>query len=93
MRISLWPATLTLGAEYDDGLRQALARVLVEAGAVRLRHRWIVVGSQEIESWTYRVGRRRLKIEAETYRGLSIRGSRPLVERLAAAVQSISRVV
>ena len=88
MRCSVWPKTVTIGAEYDDELRRAFTQVLMEAGAVRLRHRWMVVGSQEIETWSYRIGGRRLKVEAETYRGLSIRGSRELVERLAAATRA-----
>lgn len=84
----MWRKTIVVGAEHDLGVREALSRALAEAGAVRIRHRMAVAGSQQIETWRYRVDRQRLEITAETYVGLSLRGAAPLVERLAAAVHA-----
>lgn len=84
----MWPKTVVIGAEYDDDLRDVLSRVLRQAGAERKGHHQAAVGSQEIETWWYRIGRHRLKVEAETYIGLSLRGPAPLIEQLAAAVRS-----
>jgi hypothetical protein len=84
----VWPKTVVIGAEYDDDLRDVLGRVLRQAGAERKSRQHAVVGSQEIETWWYRIGRHRLKVEAETYIGLSLRGAGSLVEQLAAAVRA-----
>jgi len=84
----VWPKTVVIGAEYDDDLRDVLGRVLRQAGAERKSHQRAVVGSQEIETWWYQIGRHRLKVEGETYIGLSLRGPALLVEQLAAAVRA-----
>jgi hypothetical protein len=84
----VWARTLHLGTEYDQDLRDALTQALREAGVVRLRHARSLA-SGEIETWYYRAGFRLLRVRAETYVGLTIRGPSRLVERLAARVRGL----
>jgi hypothetical protein len=84
----VWTSTLHLGTEYDPNLRDALTQALREAGVVRLRHGWSLAGG-EIETSYYRAGFRLLRVRAETYAGLTIRGPSRRVERLAARVREL----
>lgn len=81
-------ATINLGDEYDDVLRDALRRVLLENKAVGIDKSWGVGGSQEIENLKVRVGEDVVLIESETYIGLSISGPKLIVEKLAAEVRA-----
>jgi hypothetical protein len=71
-----------LGDEYDDSLREALMNVLKEFGGEVQSQNWGVGGSQEIETIDVDVNGSPLRIESETYVGLSIRGECSLVDQI-----------
>lgn len=74
-------ATVTLGDEFDQALRQKLMDVLRKLGALQSGGSdRFVGGSQELESLVVTIDGRRLRVEAETYIGLSISGPDDLVE-------------
>lgn len=81
--------TLVLGDEYDDALRSALWRVLLEMDMELLDRTWGVGGSQEVETMRLRVAGELVTVESETYMGLSIAGPSGLVERIALAVRQV----
>lgn len=66
--------TIVLGAEYDDGLRSLLLNTLKEMGAAPLDSDWAAVGSQEVEESSFDIDGKIVRVEAETYIGLSISG-------------------
>ncbi len=79
---------LHLAEEHDDRARAALGTALAWHGARRL-WRWSGRGgSQHVERWWYLLGGRIIRVEAETYVGLAVRGPRDVVELLRDAVQS-----
>jgi len=80
-------ATIILGDEYDDALRDALCAVLVRSGAIDIDKSWGLGGSQEVESMVIRLGCDSITIEAETFVGLSITGPKALVEDIALRVR------
>lgn len=79
--------TIILGDEYDDALRGALHAVLVRNGAVGIDKFWGVAGSQEIENLVVRLGSDLITIEAETFVGLTVTGSKAVVEDIALQVR------
>jgi hypothetical protein len=79
-------ATVVLGDEYDEKLREALMLVLEDFGVQEASSRWAVGGSQELEEMDVEIGNEIVSIESETYVGLSIRGNPDLVQRIADAV-------
>jgi hypothetical protein len=72
-----------LGDEFDDALRSKLLNTLRELGAFNaslgMRS---VVGSQDFETFEVVVDGQVLRVEAETYIGLSIEGPADLVARV-----------
>ncbi|AZG14876.1 hypothetical protein [Cupriavidus pauculus] len=82
-------ATIILGNEYDDALRDAIHTVLVRNGAVGIDKLWGVGGSQEIENLVVRLGIDLITIEAETFVGLTIAGPKAIVEDIARQVGQI----
>ncbi|HFL6174921.1 hypothetical protein [Pseudomonas aeruginosa] len=83
---------IILGDEYDDALRDALRAVLISSGAVGVDKIWGVGGSQEIESLVVRIGSDLITIEAETFIGLTVSGSKVVVEDIAFQVRRQLRV-
>lgn len=75
-----------LGAEHDLALRARLRRVLDAMGAVPAGDAWGVGGSQELARWDFLVEGRPLRVEAETYLGLSLSGAGDIVDRIVAAL-------
>ena len=76
-------ATVRLGEEFDEALRQKLVDVLRKLGGLQSGgSSRMVGGSQEIEKLEVTIDGRRLRVEAETYIGLSISGPGDLVERV-----------
>ncbi len=74
-------ATVVLGDEFDDSLRQKLMDVLRKLGALQSGgSERFIAGSQDIEELEVTIDGRSLHIEAETYVGLSISGPADLVE-------------
>ena len=80
-------ATICLGDEYDDALREAVVAILQEMGAVIMGHTRGMAGSQELEVVRASIEGRTLIIEAETYTGLSVKGEQVLVEEIARRVK------
>ncbi len=80
--------TINLGDEYDDILRDALRIVLLKNKAPGVDKTWGVGGSQEIDVVTVRLGDDLIKIEAETYIGITISGLKLIIERLAEEVRA-----
>lgn len=78
---------ITLGKEYDEATIAALKQVLAEEGAQKVDGEYGVGGSQELHTWTYKIGGELLEVTSETYIGLSISGEDELVSRIAEAVK------
>lgn len=74
--------TVTLGREYDDALKKALADLLQRMGAVEIRHERGHAGSQDVEVLEVAIGEARVVIEAETYMGLSVTGPEEIVAEI-----------
>jgi hypothetical protein len=78
--------TQILGDEFDDALRTKLGDVLRQFGArkeaTEIRG---TAGSQEVESMVFTVNGETLKVESETYTGLSIHGPKDLVLKIKRA--------
>lgn len=81
--------TIILGDEYDDALRTALWRVLLDMDVELIDRTWGVGGSQEVETARIRIGEDLLTVESETYMGLSLQGPKPVIERIAVAVHAL----
>ncbi|WP_394828297.1 hypothetical protein [Pendulispora albinea] len=78
--------TVTLGPEYDEATRNALEETLVALGASHLGGSWGIGGSQELETAIVVLRGRELRIEVETYIGISIVGDDDLVTIVANGV-------
>ena len=76
-----------LGDEYDAVLRNALHIVLVRLGAVGLDKSWAVGGSQEIEVAEVELMGEKVKIESETFVGLTIFGPGFIIDEVAEKVR------
>lgn len=75
-------AELHIGAD-DRETRKRLKRALRKAGARRIGSWWGLGGSQEISSATFEIHGGRLRIEVETYVGLTVMGDDEAVSALA----------
>jgi hypothetical protein len=79
---------VVLGPEYDQRLHDTLTQVLREMGAVIEPATWGVGGSQELSTWEAAVRGQRLRMESETYFGLSVSGDQSTVKFVATEVRS-----
>lgn len=79
--------TVILGSEHDEALHGALLAVLRSLGAKLAPGDWAVAGSQEVVTQTATVAGKTLKLESETYVGLSLSGDAVLVEAIASSVR------
>ena len=84
--------TWVVGAEFDASLRRALGAALRGLGYVLDDESWCVGGSQELHRWVLDAPLGQLVVEAETYVGLSIRGTPAAVSavRRQMAVERVS---
>ncbi|MGY2293725.1 hypothetical protein ACW9H6_28775 [Pseudomonas sp. SDO528_S397] len=76
-----------LGDEYDAALRSALQIVLVKLGAVGIDKSWAVGVSQEIEVTEIELMGEKVKIESETFVGITISGPGFIVDEIAEKVR------
>lgn len=84
--------TLILGDEYDDALRERLMAVLRQLGAQAQGPTQAgMAGSQELLTLDLLVQGQPLRVESETYVGLSISGPADLLERVRALVEQAAR--
>ena len=84
-------ATVRLGDEFDEDLRDTVRSVLAGLGAELTDTSWGIGGSQEIETLVAVIGGERIVIEAETYVGITLSGRRDVVERLAERISAQQR--
>ncbi|WP_395702215.1 hypothetical protein [Aquabacterium sp.] len=72
--------TRVLGDEFDDALRVRVLAVLRSLGATSPNAAaWALGGSQELESMDFQLRGCPMRLEAETYVGLSLTGPAALV--------------
>ncbi|HEV7227544.1 hypothetical protein [Brevundimonas sp.] len=64
----------------DTKTRRRLLAALKKAGARRIGSWWGLGGSQEITTWTFALRSGHLRVEAETYVGLSLMGDEAAVD-------------
>ncbi|HDR8973235.1 hypothetical protein SB768_19315 [Burkholderia sp. SIMBA_043] len=65
---------IVVGDEYDEALRKALSIAISEIGAEVVDKSGGVAGSQDLEVLVINVGGETIKIEAETFVGISVEG-------------------
>ncbi|WP_159069080.1 hypothetical protein [Burkholderia metallica] len=65
---------IVIGDEYDEALRKALSIAISEIGAEVVDKSGGVAGSQDVEVLVINVGGETVKIEAETFVGISVEG-------------------
>ena len=74
--------TVIIGDEYDDALIEKLRDVLKNEGVKVIEKKWGIGGSQEIAEYYVIIKNENLKIEIETYIGISITGKPDLVDSI-----------
>ena len=72
--------TWVVGPEWDDALLLRLGDALKALGYRVDKHEWGVGGSQELSTWNVHGDAGALRIEAETYIGLTVTGPSRLVD-------------
>ncbi|MDY0747751.1 hypothetical protein SNE35_24825 [Paucibacter sp. R3-3] len=77
---------IMLGSEYDDALFARLAVEIEALGGSITDKEWTLGGSQEMTVFQIKFPDGEIEAVAETYVGLSLRGSAFLVEQLARRV-------
>lgn len=80
--------TVNLGNEFDDRLWSALRAVINELGGKVGRKDWGVVGSQELESFEVELMGTHIRVESETYIGITLTGMPSVVARIQELVAS-----
>ncbi|HDR9288702.1 TPA: hypothetical protein QDB46_003850 [Burkholderia multivorans] len=70
---------IVVGDEYDEALRKALSIAISEIGAEVINKGGGVTGSQDLEVLVINIGGENVKIEAETFVGISVEGSESTV--------------
>ena len=79
---------IVLGDEYDDALFARLVAEVAALGGSITDKKWALGGSQEITVFQIALPDGNIEAVAETYVGLSLRGTTKLVEQLARRVAS-----
>jgi hypothetical protein len=77
---------IVLGDEYDDALFARLAAEVAALGGSITDKEWTLGGSQEVTVFQIALPGGNIEAVAETYVGLSLRGTTSLVEQLARRV-------
>lgn len=87
LRAHMDTRTVVLGPEWDQQLATRLRVVLRQLGAIEAGGEWGVAGSQELLQSDWLIDSQRVRIEAETYIGLSISGPSAVLDRIVTALQ------
>ena len=89
MRFSMFPEKwkIKLGEVDDQGVFTALFAALESEGGILIDEKWGVAGSVELSTWKYKIGNKKILVEAETYQGLEISGEKELVERVISKME------
>lgn len=74
--------TVNLGDEFDMKLWEALKSVLGELGGKICEKKWGIGGSQEMETFFVELEGSLIRIESETYIGVTVSGSLPLIQKV-----------
>ena len=77
---------IVIGSEYDDALFARLVAEIEALGGSILDKEWSLGGSQEMTIFQIKLPDGEIEAVAETYVGLSLRGTPSLVEQLARLV-------
>jgi hypothetical protein len=80
--------SVLIGDDGDERAVSCLHDVLEALGAKHIDEQWGLAGAVEISVDIVEIDGQRLHIEQESYVGLTIRGDRDLVDRIAALVQA-----
>jgi len=76
--------------EHDEQAFERLGRALRELGAHVPDRRWGVAGSREVSEWKVALPEGRITVTAETYVGLKVAGSSPVVQQVRWAYESVA---
>ena len=74
--------TINLGDEYDTQLWEAVKSVIQDLGGKISDQKWGVVGSQELDSFGVELEGSVIRIESETYIGLTVSGDSSMVKKV-----------
>lgn len=81
--------TVVIGNEYDDVLIDKLRQVLQANGAVINDQKWALGGSQDFTEYEIAIKGDMLRVEIETYIGVSISGNPALVDEIFNAIKAL----
>jgi hypothetical protein len=92
MRFNMFPPKVKIKlSEVDNQIVfKALFTALESEGGVLIDEKWGVAGSVEVSIWRYKIGNKKILIEAGTYQGLEISGEKKLVERIVSKMEDNS---
>jgi len=76
------PKTVNLGDEFDAKLWTALRSSLRDLGAKNCDENWGIGGSQELVTLVVELEGAKIRIESETYMGLTVSGPATWVDRV-----------
>ncbi len=79
--------TKHIGSEIDDELFNIVKEVFENLNAKFLDEKNIRAGSQDIFIATYEIDKKVIKLYKETYRGLSIKGKKKLVNHIIKEIE------
>ena len=82
--------TKVIGEEYDTNLIKKLKLVLKNNNTVFLNREWSLVGSQELQEFEILYKGEQLKIEIETYIGISLFGSQNMIDDITDQISKIT---
>jgi hypothetical protein len=74
--------TVNLGDEFDEKLWKALRSSLSDLGAKNCDENWGIGGSQELVTLVVELEGALIRIESETYMGLTVSGPARLVDKV-----------
>ncbi len=78
--------TIILGDEYDLDLRNRVISSITAKGGKSLSNNWVTAGSQEIIDEEFEIEGCVIKLEAETYVGLSISGPNNILQAIKSSI-------
>jgi hypothetical protein len=74
--------TVNIGDEFDTQLWEALKSVIQDLGGRIRDQKWGVAGSQELDSFVVELEGSVIRIESETYIGLTVSGDSSIVRKV-----------
>ncbi|WP_343292994.1 hypothetical protein AAHN93_14790 [Vandammella animalimorsus] len=84
---------VVIGSEHDENLKSALFLVLKKMGAKKISEMDALAGSQDVSIHEFLVKNEIIKVESETYIGLSLVGSKNLIMEIENNVRLILKGV